>query len=307
MACAFEVFLRPKDRVFVTAVLKAFDLLEDLEQQMSVYRPDSELSRLNRVAASAPVRVEPGLYRLLRFACDMGAETGGAFDITTGALIRCWGFMQRQGRVPAADELERARAASGWQNVVFDDSKCTVAFNRPGVELNLGAIGKGYALDVMSRTLRDAGLHDFMVHAGHSSILACGNSSTGAGWEVRVRDPRGSQAGLGSVRLEERSLSTSGAGQQFFTEDGRRFGHILDPRTGWPSEANVLCSVLAESAARAEALSTALFVMSESEVRSYFERHRQVGIILNSLRQDGSVAEPLTLGIGLEHPQEART
>jgi thiamine biosynthesis lipoprotein len=307
MACSFEVFLRPEDRIFVTAVHAAFDLLESLEQQMSVYRPDSELSRLNRVAASTPVRVEPGLYGLLRFAGDLGAETGGAFDITAGALIRCWGFLQRQGRVPAADELERARAASGWQNVVFDDSESTVAFKRPGVELNLGAIGKGYALDEMARKLRDAGLRNFMVHAGHSSILACGNSSAGAGWEVRVKDPRGSEAGLGSVRLDERSLSTSGTGQQFFTEGGRRFGHILDPRTGWPSETNVLCSVLAESAARAEALSTALFVMSESEVRSYFEGHRQVGIILSGLLHDGSVAEPLTMGIDLEHPQEVRS
>jgi thiamine biosynthesis lipoprotein len=304
MACQFEVFLHPHDRIFVPAVLQALDLLEDLEQQMSVYRSDSELSRLNRTAAAGPIEVEPRLYELLKLARNIGIETGGAFDITSGALIRCWGFLQRSGRVPDREALGAARAASGWHNVAFDDQRHALSFVRSGVELNLGAIGKGYALDRIAASLREAGLVNFLIHAGGSSIVGSGNSNAGSGWQVRLRDPAGSEGGLGCTRLVDESMSTSGVGQQWFIENGRRYGHILDPRTGWPAEHNSLCSVMAPEAARAEALSTAFLVMTEAEVRSYFEAQKRIGIILVGSQEAGTRAEPLVLRVVLERPQE---
>jgi FAD:protein FMN transferase len=280
MACQFEVFLRPKDRSFVAAVHEALDEVDRLEAQMTVYREDSELSRLNRSAFLSPVGVEERLYLLLRFASTIGKETGGAFDITAGPLIRCWGFFERKGRRPGDEELRAAREVTGWDKVTFDDAACSVSFCRQGVELNLGSIGKGYALDRAAERLRKAGLRDFLIHAGHSSVLAFGDSNRGPGWEISVRDARVPQGELGSFCLVDQGMSTSGVGEQFFTANGRRFGHILDPRTGWPSGVNLLCSVVAPTAARAEALSTAFFVMDAEEVQSYCEAHPRVGTIV---------------------------
>jgi FAD:protein FMN transferase len=305
MACQFEVFIRPQDRSFVAAVHEALDEVDRLEAQMTVYREDSELSRLNRIAFLSPVFVEERLYLLLRFASAIGKETGGAFDITAGPLIRCWGFFERKGRVPTDEELRAARDVTGWDKVAFDDAACSVSFCRPGVELNLGSIGKGYALDRAAERLRKAGLRDFLIHAGHSSVLAFGDSNRGPGWEISIRDPRVSQGDLGSFCLVDQGMSTSGVGEQFFTANGKCFGHILDPRTGRPVAGNLLCSVVAPTAARAEALSTAFFVMDAGEVQRYCEAHPQVGTIVlaASSTEEGKTGEsspaPICWGVSL--------
>ena len=280
MACQFEVVLRPQDRSFVGAVHEALDEVDRLEAQMTVYREDSELSRLNRTAFLAPVAVEERLYDLLRLACALGKETEGAFDITSGPLIRCWGFFERKGRLPGGEELRAAQEVSGWDKVSFDDDARSVSFCRQGVELNLGSIGKGYALDRAAEQIRKAGLRDFLIHAGHSSVLAFGDSHKGPGWEISIRDPRVPQGDLGGFCLMNQGMSTSGVGEQFFTANGQRFGHILDPRTGRPDMRNLLCSVVAPTAARAEALSTAFFVMDAERVQGYCEAHPEVGTIV---------------------------
>ena len=305
MACQFEVFLRPQDRSFVAAVHEALDEVDRLEAQMTVYREDSELSRLNRTAFLSPVAVEERLYLLLRFASAIGKETGGAFDITAGPLIRCWGFFERKGRLPNDEELRAAREVTGWDKVTFDDAARSVSFCRQGVELNLGSIGKGYALDRAAEQLRKAGLRDFLIHAGHSSVLAFGDSNRGPGWEISIRDPQVLQGDLGSFSLLDQGMSTSGAGEQFFTANGQRFGHILDPRSGRPGMGNLLCSVVAATAARAEALSTAFFVMDPGEVQSYCEAHPQVGTIVlpASSTEEGEASNsrpaPLCWGVTL--------
>ncbi len=304
MACQFEVFLRPQDRRFVPAVAQSFDEVERLERQMSVYREDSEVSRINRTAASAPVEVEARLYGLLRLAREIGAETGGAFDITAGALIRAWGFLQRQGSVPDAARLAAARACSGWEHLALADAARTVTFRRAGVELNFGAIGKGFALDCLATRLQAVGLRNFMAHAGHSSIVARGDSAVPPGWQVSIRSPGGAGS-VGSLRLVDRALSTSSAGTRYFVSEGRRYGHVLDPRTGRPAERNALCSVVAERAAVAEAYSTAFFVLEEEEVRSYYEARPELGIILMTLQKNGSPGAPVTLGVDLACTEEA--
>ena len=305
MACQFEVFLRPQDRAHVGAVQDALDEIDRLEAQMTVYRDDSEVSRLNRAAAGGPQPVESRLYDLLRLARGLGASTGGAFDLTAGPLIRCWGFSRREGRVPDDESLQRALGVTGWDRVAFDDERRSVRFLAEGVELNLGSIGKGYALDRAAERLREAGLESFLIHAGHSSIYAAGDSSSGPGWEVAIRDPHAGERSLGSVRLRDRGMSTSGVGEQFFVAEGRRYGHILDPRTGRPAEENVLVTVVAPSAAVAEALSTAFFVMSADEVRRYCEARPEVGTLLvaaTPVDPDGRTAShvPRCLGISLE-------
>jgi len=297
MACQFQIFLRPRDGSFVPAVHEALNEIDRLERQMTVYRDDSEICLLNRTAFACPVPVEERLYGLLRRAHEIGRQTQGAFDITAGPLIRCWGFLERKGRIPGEEELDSARAVTGWDKVLFDDENHSVRFLGSGVELNLGSIGKGYALDRAAELLRSAGLNDFMIHAGHSSIYASGNSNLGPGWEVSIRAPHEPGASLGTIRLVDEGMSTSGTGQQYFVVVGRKFGHLLDPRTGWPSTHNSLCSVTAPGAAQAEALSTAFFVMTPEAVRAYCDSHPEVGSILVAAHENAAV---LVWGLSLK-------
>jgi thiamine biosynthesis lipoprotein len=277
MACTFELFLHSSDRRFLARAQAALEQVDVLEAQLSVFRESSELSRINRFAADGPVPVSPNLYSLLRFAREIGRETAGAYDVTTGALIRCWGFLRRSGRVPDSAALERARTASGWEHVVFHDATQTIAFDVPDVEINLGSIGKGYALDCIAARLRAAGVCDFLLHAGFRSVLAAGCCGAADGWSIALADGRTAGHRLGMVMLRDRALSTSGIGQQSFEADGRRYGHILDPRSGVPSDACVQSSAVAPSAAASEALSTAFFVMQDADVRTYCTRHSEVG------------------------------
>jgi thiamine biosynthesis lipoprotein len=277
MACTFELLLPPSDRDRLPAAQHALERVDAIESQLTVFRDTGEVARLNLDAAARPVRVSGTLYRLLRLAREIGRETGGAYDVTCGALVRCWGFLRRSGRIPDAETLDRARNASGWSRVQFDDAAETIAFATPGLEINLGSIGKGYALDHIAAALHADGVHHFLLHAGHSSVLAAGDSGAARGWMVAIADGRRPGARLGTIALCDQSLSTSGIGQQGFTIDGRRYGHIIDPRSGAPSNACVQSSVVAPSAAVSEALSTAFFVMQEPEVRAYCAAHPAVG------------------------------
>lgn len=292
MACTFQVFLRPQESRFIPAVHEALNEVDRLEQQMSVYREDSELSGINRSAFPGPTVVERRLYELLCRARKIGQEAGGAFDITTGPLVRCWGFFERSGRIPDREELQRARSLCGWGDIKLDDAERTVQFRRPGMEINLGSIGKGYALDRAAEFLIEAGLENFMIHAGHSSILACGHSNRSPGWMVSLRDPYREGGVLGTVHLRNRAMSTSGTGHQFFVSEGKKYGHLLDPRTGEPSLGAVLCSVIAPTAAEADALSTALFVMLPEDVEKYCELHPSVGTLRLECSRTGKAPAP---------------
>jgi thiamine biosynthesis lipoprotein len=269
-------------------VFAALDLVEALEDQMTVYRNDSEVIRINRLAADRPVSVEPRLFAVLQMAARLHRETDGAIDITTGPLSDAWGFSRRRGRVPSDQEIADAMSRVGMQHVVLDDADGTIEFRRPGMAINLNSIGKGYALDRMTEVLADGNVDDYLLHGGKSSVLARGDQPRrGAGvppardiagqarrlphegWTIGLRHPLRPTERLGEFCLRNESLSTSGAGTQFFRRRGRRYGHILDPRTGRPAEGIYSATVIAPTAAEAEALSTAFYVMSPDKVAEY--------------------------------------
>ena len=171
--------------------MRALDVVETLEDQMTVYRSHSEVSRINRTASAGPVTVEHRLFALLRRARALSEATGGAFDITAGPLIRAWGFYRREGRFPEASEVNEALASVGYRHLELDESQRTIRFLRAGMEINLGAIGKGYALDQCASRLEDDGVENFILHGGKSSILARGEraseASRGRGWSIALR------------------------------------------------------------------------------------------------------------------------
>ena len=290
MATQFEVFLNAGQYEGGTeAALEALDLVDALEDQMSVFRPTSEISRLNRRGADGPVEVEPRLFELLELAIRLHAETDRAFDVTSGPLWRAWGFARGAGRVPSDEELAEAIEDIGSHLVELDGEHHTVRFHRPGVELNLGSIGKGYALDRCAEMLMDAGVRDFLLHGGRSSVLARGSrkpirqaspDALPAGWVVGVPDPTRRDKRLAELRLEDRALATSGTQTQYFRHQGRRYGHILDPRTGQPAEGLLSATVVAPSGAEADALSTALYVMGADKALEYCQSRPELGAVL---------------------------
>jgi FAD:protein FMN transferase len=270
MACRIEVTLAPEDAGHVGAATEALNEADRIESLLTVFRDSSELSRINREAAVRCDGVDEEAFALLARCAQLHAETGGAFDITSTPLSRCWGFLRRDGRVPSVAEIERARTLVGMARVTLDEDRRAVSFAADGMQLNLHAIGKGYALDRMAIVLRQRGVRRALLSAGNSSVFALG--APAGGWLVDVRSPIAGST-IARVRLRDGALGTSGAGEQFVIDNGQRYGHVIDPRTGWPASGVVSATVITREAAMADALSTAFLVGGPALAERYCGDH----------------------------------
>jgi thiamine biosynthesis lipoprotein len=296
MACKFEITLPAELSHQLDAANAALDAIDALEDQLTIFRDTSELATINRDAAAGPVAVETQLFTLLQLCQTLHQQTEGAFDITSTPLSRVWGFLRRAGRLPTPDELISARALVGMDKVALGPKMKTVRFTQPGLSLNLGGIGKGYALDRVASDLYGAGVDTALLSAGASSLRALGAGPDGDGYRVGVRDPFDHKRRYGTITLRNNALGVSGAGEQFFECEGRRYGHIIDPRTGWPTEGRALVAVTAPSATLADALATAFFVGGRALAERYIQRHPDVGVVLLDMPLPGRRPEPIVLG-----------
>jgi thiamine biosynthesis lipoprotein len=270
MACRFEVILSQEDAADIPAARLALDEADDLESTLTVFRDTSDVVDLNRRAFDQDVVVEPRLFALLARSAELHAATGGAFDVTSTPLSRCWGFLTSDRRVPSEGEIDSARACAGMHHVALDDATRGVRFDRAGVEVNFGAIGKGYALDCMTSILRREATRRALLSAGRSSVLGLGGR--GRGWSVDVRPVLASRAAA-RLWIRDGAVGTSGAGEQFVDVDGRRYGHVIDPRSGRPASGVLGASVVTSTAADADALSTAFLIGGPDLARRYCEAH----------------------------------
>ncbi len=288
MACQFELLFNMHQYPSAGNVTgDVFQLLDQLEEQLTVYRADSEISQLNLHAHQDYVRVEQRLYGLLKRAQEIWQLTNGAFDITAGQLSALWGFEQRSGSIPTPTAIHETLESVGSGNLVFDDSNHSVRFSTEGVKINLGGIGKGYAIDRMASMLRMHGIADFAIHGGQSSVLCGGEYLTndqhsGHGWPIGLSHPVLPEVRLAHFNLKDRALGTSGSGRQGFFHEGKRYGHVIDPRTGWPTDHFLSTTVISPSAARSDALATAFFVMEESSIEQYCQANPEVSAVLIS-------------------------
>jgi thiamine biosynthesis lipoprotein len=276
MGTEFLLYLDPAEldpaaeRTLVQAVFAEVDRVETI---FSRFRPSSEISRINQLAPLGPVVTDPEVFGLLLQAESIHQLTHGAFDVALGRLSRAWGFAQRSPHLPDPEELAQAQSASGMALVSLDRTWRTVHFLAEGVELDLGALAKGYAVDCALSVLHAAGAAA-LVDAGHSSLAATGEPFA-TGWPVEVRAPQlpGQEPTLlSSVRLHTNSLGTSGIMEQKFEQGGQSFSHLFDTRSqgignrDQDASAQLLqASVLAPTAALADALSTAMFVLGPVE------------------------------------------
>jgi thiamine biosynthesis lipoprotein len=290
MACDFEVQYHAADGPAANdAVLAALDLVDELETQLTIYRDTSEIFEINRRAATAPIAVEPQLFSLLELCAWLHAETRGAYDPTSGPLSRVWGFLRREGRLPPDEEIAAALALVGGEKLELDLANRTIAFREPGVEINLNAVGKGYALDRVMQLLVDRGVDDFLCHGGRSSVGARGRDrgDPSGGWRIAVPHPHDPERTVGEIVLRDEFLGTSGAGTQYFLADGRRYGHLLDPRTGRPADGVYTATVVTTTGAEADALSTAFYVLGPAGASEYCAAHTGVSAVLVCPREGG--------------------
>jgi thiamine biosynthesis lipoprotein len=271
MACRFEITLSGEDAGHAAAAREALDEADRIEAALTVFSDQSELARVNRTAAGGPVTVDDELFGLLRTCADLHARTAGAYDPTSTPLSRCWGFLRREARLPAPAEIEAARARVGMDGVALDAARRTVRFRRPGLELNLGSIGKGYALGRLGAILGGRGVRHALVSAGGSSVLAVGGR--GRGWEIDLRSRQVTGGRLARLWLRGAALGMSGAGEQFVEVAGTRYGHVLDPRTGWPAAGVLSAAVATADPALADALSTAFLVGGTALAQGYCASH----------------------------------
>ncbi|MEK7865230.1 MAG: FAD:protein FMN transferase [Planctomycetota bacterium] len=244
----------------------AFREVARLEKVLSHYRADSELSLALRVARTGPARLGDDLFECLMAARRAWEASGGVFDPTVAPLVEAWGFKGGGGRVPTEAELKAALARVGFGHVTLDPDRRTMALDRPDVSLDLGAIGKGYAVDRAAAMLRARGVKVALVDFT-GNMYAMGAPPGEEGWPVLLRHPRNPESSLGVVFLKDRAISTSGDYEKCVVIDGKRYHHILDPRTGRPSETACQSTVLAATATEADALSTTICVLGPDRGR----------------------------------------
>lgn len=282
MACEWEVLLR-EDAPSLAAeqAVEALELVARLEECWSIYKPLSELSKLNATASTKAIGVSKNVIDLLAAALIAYQRTRGGFDITAGSLTDVWGFSRQKARKPDESELIQALESVGSCYVKVDAAGQKVAFQRPGIRLNPGGIGKGLALERAARWLIDSQVGNFLIHGGKSSIRAVGErkKGSGTGWPVALKNPANPDQILGIIHLFDQALGTSGHAHQYFHYQGKRYGHVIDPRTGWPVQGVESVTVLSPDAAIADALATGLYVLGPSQWARFAELNQDIAII----------------------------
>ncbi len=257
-----------------------------VDSLMTNWTDISEVARLNREGTGGPIPVEPEVGRVLWTAARIGRESQGAFDISIEPLVRLWGFLGGTPQVPASKDIDALKKQVGWNHVMLDSVAGTLALSGKGVKIDLGGIAKGHGVDMVADNLRAAGVTDALIDLT-GNMVALGAPPGKDGWSIGIRDPQDKHAHLGTLKLSGAAIATSGNYEQFITQDGRRYGHILDPRTGWPAEGLAAVTVVAERAIDVDAWATALFVMGPETAREVAAARDDLSVILLEPDTDG--------------------
>jgi thiamine biosynthesis lipoprotein len=271
MAAAFEVFVVHRDAVYAEqAAWAAFEELDRIEGNLSRFIENSDVSRINSLAAGQSLQLGPTAFECLQTSVEMSMQTKGAFDITIGPLYDCWLNENRTPRKPSKKNLDAALEKTGNKFLVLNEFEHTVTLKSDGVRIDFGAIGKGYAADKIGQLLGEWGIKVALISAGQSTILPIGTPKGLPGWPLTLSDPADYSRLIAKIHLSGRAISASGL---------RKGQHIINPRSGKPVTRPGAWS-MAKTAAEADALSTAFMVMPANAVRSFCEKHKDTSALL---------------------------
>lgn len=288
MGTLVEISVEAESRKVADAVMdEAFEEIVRVDALMSGFKKESEVSLLKHHAGERPVRISPMLMEVLQAGVSYYFLSGGAFDMTVGPLMKLWSFRGGPERVPSGEEITRVRSFVGSDRMVLNSSESSAYLPVKGMEIDLGGIAKGYAVDRAVKALRSGGISHAVVNAG-GDLFVLGSSRCPEGVPVGVRDPVNRGGLLGWVRVRDAAVATSGSYENFFVRDGKGYTHIIDPRDGYPVQRVLSVSVRAPSAMQADALATALFVLGSAEGLKLAESLRDVEALIVSSDGEGS-------------------
>jgi thiamine biosynthesis lipoprotein len=264
MATTFEILIAHSDAAYAEqAAWAAFEELDRLERQLSRYIENSDISRINILPANKPLRIGLDAFKCLELCTRMCRETNGAFDVTVGSLLDLRG----RDKPASEEELNLARQRTGMRLIELDEMQHMVRLRAAPLRMDLGGVGKGYAIDRMAAMLRDWNVDGVLIHSGHSSVLALHPPPGARGWAVTLSDRSHENKILAHLTLRARAISGSGL---------RRGRHIVDPRTAMPVEGRQAAWCSGPTAAITDALSTAFMVMTPSEIERYCSKHPDI-------------------------------
>jgi thiamine biosynthesis lipoprotein len=258
---------------------------------MSNYKKESVLSQLNKNASEEPTDCNNELAYVIEQSLQYSDMTDGAFDITIGPLMKKWGFFKDQGRIPGKEELASTLESVSYKNIIIEEKTIkslsknpvtvkTVYFKNAGTRIDLGGIGKGYAVDMAARVLKQNGISSALINFA-GNIYTFGTPPGKDSWVIGLQHPRKSEGLLGAFEIKDKAVSTSGDYEKFFTIEGKRYSHIIDPRTGNPVKGIVSVTIVTDNATRADALSTGVFVLGLEQGMALIEKLTDVeGIII---------------------------
>jgi thiamine biosynthesis lipoprotein len=270
-----EATLRPK-------LEKALAEIKRLEGLMTTWREDSEISRINAAAGKAPVVVGPETLAVIAKSLWMSERSEGVFDISFEAMHGVWKFDQdHDEKIPAKAAVEKARKRIDYRKIKVDSAKSTVMLEQAGMRMSLGGIAKGYAVDAAARVLEAEHLPSYFVQAG-GDLYVKGRKPDGVPWRVGVRDPRGRDATdyFAMLEVEGHAFSTAGDYERSFLKDGKRYHHILDPRTGYPATASRSVTIWAKDAFTADAIDDAVFILGAEKGLALVESIEDCGAVI---------------------------
>jgi thiamine biosynthesis lipoprotein len=296
MATTFEILILDKDRKYAAqAAQAAFNELDRLEKELSRFIENSDISRINNAAVNQELVVGLEVFECLQKAKAVYEETGGAFDVTVGSLMNCWLDKDKKLLNPSKEELDRAKRRTGMNLLKLDERFYTVTVLSQGVHVDLGGIGKGYALDKMSEVLHEWAIERALIHGGGSTVLAMQAPETMQGWPVTMSNPADRKKRLEKIFLHNCAVSGSGLAH------GQ---HIIDPRKAKPVESRVSAWSSAPDGATADALSTAFMVMEPNEIERYCSKKPDVCVMIVIRDKEGQNTKDTILKYGQWQEEE---
>jgi FAD:protein FMN transferase len=283
------------------AIDEAFAAVTEVDRLMSNYRADSELSHINAAAALGPVAISDPMLRVLETAQKVSADSGGAFDVTVGPLVKLWGFFDKRPHVPGEAELATVRPLVDYRNILIDSERHTVRFARSGVEIDLGGIAKGFAVELAAGVLKRRGLGG-LVDAGGNQYMV-GTPPGKRQWTIGVKNPDAPGRLLGAIDMQEGSVSTSANDSNFLVAGGRRYGHLLNPHSLEPSTASEGATIVSLDGTLADAVSKAAFMLGPRQGVALIDSYPGMGGAIAYRKPDGSIGVALSHRlIGKFHP-----
>ncbi|MGC8737245.1 MAG: FAD:protein FMN transferase [Candidatus Hydrogenedens sp.] len=262
----------------------AINAVYNLEKHISHYLPDNDLARLNQSAGSGMLKVNSDLFEVIRWSKRYWERTGGAFDPSVGPLLDLWGFYRKNREdLPSDKEISEALKKVGMDKVIINGDEQSVGLTVPGMRLDFGGIGKGLALDRAKTILKGQGIQSGILHSGTSSIVAIGTPPNQTGWKIGIRSPYNKSETIEEFIINDESLSTSSVSEQFLERKGKKFGHIFNPKTGYPVDNSIVsATVICKTAVESDALSTSFFVLGIDKTQEYCKKFQDVKVFLVS-------------------------